>query len=195
MPRIESADRSPFRVAALVGSLRAGSYNRLILEAAGELAPAHVEIAPWRALKALPPFDEDDEERPGDVVYELRRTLAAADALLVVTPEYNGSLPGQLKNALDWASRPREASVLRGKPAAVCSASPSPGGGLMAQRDTRRILARAGAAVVERELAVAGAPARFGSSGRLDDESVKTALHELLVELADAARTAAAQAA
>ncbi len=179
-----SAD-DPVRVLGIAGSLRRASYNRGLLRAAVRLSPAQLDLTIWDRLKLLPPFDEDDEHDPAAAVLELRAAIAASDALLVVTPEYNGSLPGQLKNALDWASRPRAESVLHGKPAAVLGASPSRSGGRSAQADTRRVLARAGARVSERELGVAHAHERFGPDGELNDDGLRRELVELLTELYD----------
>jgi chromate reductase len=129
------------------------------------------------------------------VVLELRETIAASDALLVVTPEYNGSLPGQLKNMLDWASRPRAESVLRDKAVAVIGASPSPSGARTAQADARRVLTRAGALVIDSELVVPSAYARLGAADRHGDEELALAVRDLLIELTHAARPAARDAA
>ena len=170
------------RILGMAGSLRRGSYNRKLLNAAIALAPADVELVAWEGLKELPPFDEDDEPTPGAAVERLRTAIAGADALLVVTPEYNGSLPGQLKNALDWASRPRTRSVLGDKPAAVVGASPSPGGARSAQADGRRVLARAGVRVLDHALAVARVYEHFDATGRLIDP----ALHARLTDIVDA---------
>jgi chromate reductase, NAD(P)H dehydrogenase (quinone) len=112
------------------------------------------ELIVWDELAATPPFSEDDEEHPPKVVRGLRATIADADAVLIVTPEYNSSIPGQLKNALDWASRPFPDNVLRGKPVAVIGASPSPGGAGRAQAETRTVLARVGAHVLPDGLSV-----------------------------------------
>ena len=177
-------DSGSRRVVGIVGSLRRDSYNRKLLRAADEVSPPGVEITAWDGLKAVPPFDEDDEANPAEAVIELRRAVAEADALLVVSPEYNGSLPGPLKNALDWASRPRRETVLRDKPAAVIGASPSPSGARSAQADTRRVLARAGARVIDRELAVARAFECFDGDGRLVDDGLRSALSALLAEVA-----------
>lgn len=173
-------------VLGLTGSLRRDSYNRKLLQAAVAAAPEGVDVVTWEGLKEVPPFDEDDEHAPGAVVDELRRAIARADALLVVTPEYNGSLPGQLKNALDWASRPRRETVLRDKPAAVIGASPSPGGARSAQADARRVLARAGAVVLDDELAVARAHERFDADGQPIDVMLRADLAALVASVARA---------
>src|SRR5919109_659858 len=114
------------RVLAISGSLRRGSYSSGLLRAARELAPAGAEIELYDGLADLPIFNEDLEESPSQPVRDLRERIAAADALLIATPEYNGSVPGGLKNALDWASRPHGTAVLVSKPAAVIGSSPTP---------------------------------------------------------------------
>ncbi len=192
----QPSDRSvSVRVLGIAGSLRAGSYNRRLLGAAGELLPAGLELDQWTGLKAIPPFDEDGEEVPAAAVVALRQAIAAADAVLIATPEYNSSLPGQLKNALDWASRPYATNVLRGKPVAVVGASPSPSGARSAQADLRRILARTGAHVIDRELPVAAAYKRFSPDGRLSDHDLRSRLAEILAQVASEARSPALAAA
>ena len=176
------------RILGLAGSLRRASYNRKLLHAAIAVAPDDVEVVAWEDLKQLPPFDEDDEPAPGAAVERLRAAITDADALLVVTPEYNGSLPGQLKNALDWASRPRTRSVLDDKPVAVVGGSPSPGGARSAQADGRRVLARAGARVLDHELAVARVHEQFDTTGRLMDPALHARLGHILDALATNAR-------
>jgi chromate reductase len=146
--------RRSMRVLCISGSLRRDSYNRKLLRAAGELAPPAAELVHWHGLKALPPFDEDDEHAPGAAVVALREAIARADALLIATPQYNASLPGQLKNALDWASRPYESNVLRGKPVAVIGASPSPSGAARSQAEARTVLARSLSSSMRRFVAV-----------------------------------------
>src|ERR1700752_3947370 len=102
------------RVLGLSGSLRAGSHNAKLLQAAGDLLPPEAELIVFDGLKLIPPFDEDDEHPRPDAGRALHDAIAAADVVLVATPEYNHSLPGQLKNALDWMSRPLASSPLRG---------------------------------------------------------------------------------
>ncbi len=101
-PRPDSVQPVAVRILGIAGSLRAASYNRGLLRAAAATSPRGVALTIWDGLKAIPPFDEDDESAPPVAVVELRAAIASSDALLVATPEYNGSLPGQLKNALDW---------------------------------------------------------------------------------------------
>ena len=137
----------------------------------------------------MPPFDEDDERGPAPAaVAELRDAIAGADAVLIATPEYNGSVPGQLKNALDWASRPHATNALRNKPVAVVGASPGGFGAIWAQADLRRILARIGARVVDRDLPVAHAHTLFHDDGRLVDDAVEAPLGDVVGALLDAVR-------
>jgi chromate reductase, NAD(P)H dehydrogenase (quinone) len=177
------------RILGIAGSLREGSYNAMLLRAAAELIPDGVELEIWLGLKAVPPFDEDDEDGPVPAaVAELRDAIAGADAVLIATPEYNGSVPGQLKNALDWASRPSATNVLRNKPVAVIGASTGGFGTVWAQADLRRILSRIGARVVDLELPVAHAQTRFDAAGSLIDYDLQEALGEVVEALVAAAR-------
>jgi chromate reductase len=179
MPTARTNDTT---ILGIAGSLRQGSYNRRLLNAAAELAP-NARLVVWEGLKSVPPFDEDDEHAPPRAVLELREAITGADAVLFATPEYNRSIPGQLKNAIDWASRPRQNAVLAGKPVAVIGASPSPLGPRAAQADTRKALAAAGARVLDRELAVARAHERIDGHGRLIDEEIAGRLAAHLAEL------------
>src|SRR3954453_17834137 len=142
------------RILGISGSLRRGSHNRKLLRAAGALLPPGVELVEWDGLASLPAFDEDLEDSPPSSVRELFDAISAADALLIATPEYNASLPGALKNALDWASRPFPENVLRRKPAAVIGASPGLFGAVWAQAQVRKTLKASGADVLESELPV-----------------------------------------
>jgi chromate reductase len=166
-------------VLGISGSLRRDSYNTKLLRAAEELLPAAVTLELWDDLKAVPPFDEDDE--PGTATVEsLRQAVARADVLLFATPEYNASVPGQLKNAIDWLSRPVATSVLRGKPALVVGASTGAFGAVWAQAELRKVLATAGARVVEAEVAVGHAPTKFDEDGALIEEEIEDQLREAL---------------
>jgi chromate reductase, NAD(P)H dehydrogenase (quinone) len=169
------------KVLAISGSLRDESFNTKLLRAAAELAPAGVEVEVWNGLKAVPPFDEDDEggQAPAGVV-ELYDAIAGADAILFATPEYNSSIPGQLKNAIDWASRPKATAPIRNKPAAVAGTSTGMFGAVWAQADLRKVLASAGARVVEGELAVPAAHTRFDERGVLVDDEIRERLAEML---------------
>jgi chromate reductase, NAD(P)H dehydrogenase (quinone) len=177
------------KILAVSGSLRSGSYNTRLLEAARELLPAGVELELFDGLKAVPPYDEEDDVQPAPpAVARFRDAIAGADALLFATPEYNSSVPGQLKNALDWASRPIATNVLRNKPVAVVGASTGAFGAVWAQAELRKTLAATGARVVEGEVAVGHAPQRFDDRGRLTDENLREELAEVVETLADAAR-------
>jgi chromate reductase len=149
------------RVLAISGSLRRDSHNRRLLRAAARLLPPGAELVVYDGLKAIPHFDEDDELDPGPAVLDWRRAIEEADVLLFATPEYNSSVPGALKNAIDWASRPFSDTVLRNKPAAVIGASTGMFGAVWAQAELRKVLAAAGARVIDRELPVAAADEAF----------------------------------
>jgi chromate reductase len=177
------------RILAVSGSLRAGSYNTSLLRAAIEAAPESVELELWEGLGDLPPYDEDldaDDDVP-ESVRRLRADWADADAILFATPEYNGSVPGGLKNAIDWASRPRLESALRNKTVAVVGASTGRFGALWAQQDLKRILGIAGARVVGTEIPVARAHERVDPEGRLLDGELHEQLRLHLTTLASEA--------
>jgi chromate reductase len=170
------------RILGISGSLRRDSHNRRLLLEAAELLPAGTELQLYGGLKSVPPYDEDDD-RDDEVhaaVTELRDAIAGADALLIATPEYNSSVPGQLKNAIDWASRPRAAAVLLGKPVGVIGTSTGSFGGVWAQAELRKILRTAGARVVDGELAVPRAHVRIAEDGRLLDDELRERLAPLL---------------
>jgi chromate reductase len=185
------------RILAVAGSLREGSYNVALARAAAELAPSGVTVELYDGLGELPHYDADvDGEHPPESVRELRRRVDEADALLVVTPEYNGSIPGVLKNAIDWASRPaRRESALWGKTVAVAGASTGSFGALWAQQDCRRVLGIAGARVIEGDVPVPMAHECFDADGRLVNEMVATRLSKQLQALATAADSSIAAAA
>jgi chromate reductase len=173
------------KVLGISGSLRRDSYNTKLLRAAEELLPSFAELEIWDELKAVPPFDEDDELGPTPkAVASLRQAVAGADVIMFATPEYNASIPGQLKNAVDWLSRPVATSVLRGKPALVVGASTGAFGAVWSQAELRKVLATAGARVVEAEVAVGHAPAKFDETGALADEELNDQLREALEVLA-----------
>jgi chromate reductase, NAD(P)H dehydrogenase (quinone) len=172
------------RVLGISGSLRADSYNRKVLVEAGELLPEGVELELYDALKSVPPYDEDgDVQPPPEAVGALRDAILAADAILFATPEYNGSVPGQLKNAIDWASRPAGAGALFDKPVAVVGASTGAFGAVWAQAELRKVLGTAGARVVEGEVAIGHAHERLSPSGRLVDENLRGQLAEVVEAL------------
>jgi chromate reductase, NAD(P)H dehydrogenase (quinone) len=146
------------RVLGIAGSLRRDSYNHALLREAAERLPAGAEMVEFERLREIPPYDADLEElETPAAVAELREAMREADAVLVATPEYNHSIPGVLKNALDWASRPAGQSALTGKPAAVIGASTGMFGAVWAQAETRKVLGALGGRVVEAELPVARA--------------------------------------
>jgi chromate reductase, NAD(P)H dehydrogenase (quinone) len=176
------------RVLGITGSLRSGSHNGRLLRAAAQLLPPDAELVEFDGLKAIPPFDEDDEAAPGAAVERWREQLEQADALLFVTPEYNHSTPGALKNAVDWASRPTASAALRNKPAAVIGASTGMFGAVWAQAELRKSLAAAGARVIDRELPVPDAENAFAPDGMLAEQDQTLALGEILAELLDEAR-------
>jgi chromate reductase, NAD(P)H dehydrogenase (quinone) len=176
------------KILGISGSLRRGSYNTSLLGAAAGLLPADVEFELWGGLKEVPPYDEDDdtEEAPAAAT-ALREAIAGADAVLFATPEYNSSVPGQLKNAIDWVSRPLATNPLRNKPVAVVGASTGAFGAVWSQAELRKVLAATGARVVEGEVAVGHAPTRFDEDGRLVDENLLEQLEEVVAVLVDAA--------
>ena len=169
------------RVLAIPGSLRNDSYNAKLLYNAAELFPEDATLDLWGGLKSIPPYDEDDdgEGTPGAVA-ELRDAIADADAILIATPEYNHSIPGQLKNALDWVSRPLAANPLRNKPVAVIGASTSAFGGVWAQAELRKVAGAMAARVLDVELAVPHAHERFDEVGRLTDGNFVETLTEVV---------------
>lgn len=175
-------DRPTLRVLALAGSLRRESYNRRLVCAAAEHAPAGLEITLWSDLASIPHFSEDLEaECAPEPVLRLRREVAAADGLLIATPEYNQSLPGVLKNALDWLSRPPE-RVLRGKPAAILGATPGPWGTRFAQRELRHVLTATESLVLPAPAVfLRDAGSAFDDAGRLTDGQAHDSLGRLLV--------------
>ncbi|CAN5238549.1 hypothetical protein BH20ACT5_BH20ACT5_13380 [soil metagenome] len=177
----------------LSGSLRRGSHNRRLLAAAAAELPSEDRFEMFERLHEIPPYNEDLES-PEPVV-TLRAAIDSADAVLIATPEYNGSVPGQLKNALDWASRPFPDNSMRHKPVAVIGASTGLFGALWAQAELRKVLGLIGARVLERELPVGQAHEAFDSAGRPADEQLRSELADLLAELRAAAFEPAVQSA
>ena len=176
------------RVLTISGSLRPDSLNTLLLRAAEEQAPAGVQLVRFTELAAIPPFHgerSDPGERPA-AVRDLSEQIEAADALLIATPEYNGSIPGVLKNALDWVSTPFPDNVLRGKPVAVIGASTGGYGGMWAQAELRKVLGLSGARVVNGDLSLARAHEHFDETGTLaapHDTRLSQVLDALLAEV------------
>jgi chromate reductase len=173
------------RILAISGSLRRDSHNTRLLRHLAERASADLEIEIWDGLKSIPPYDEDDDTGlPPRPVAELRDAIAAADGLLFATPEYNSSIPGALKNAIDWASRPRATTPLQGKPAAVVGASTGSFGAVWAQAELRKVLASTGARVIDLDLAVARAHEAFDAGGALHSADHGVRIDEILEALA-----------
>ena len=184
------------RILALVGSLRAGSYNRLLLRAARELAPEGMQFSEFD-IGAVPHFDADVEaEGDPEPVVALKQAIRDADALLILTPEYNHGIPGVLKNAIDWASRPPFGSPLTNKVVAVAGASTGMSGTRRAQEQLRQTLTFPRAAVLDGpKVQVGEAYAKFDEAGTLVDEQARAALTALLDALQAHVREPAAAAA
>ncbi len=185
------------RILAIPGSVRRDSHNARLLRHAAERAPAGIEIEVWEGLKSIPPYDADDDgASPPRPVAELRQAIADADGLLFATPEYNSSIPGVLKNAIDWASRPRATTPLQGKPAAVIGATTGSFGAVWAQAELRKVLASTGARVVDLDLPVSKAHEAFDDRGAListdHDDRMLEVLAALSTEIAADRELAAA---
>jgi len=184
------------RVLGISGSLRRGSYNHALLREAAERLPGGAELVEFERLAEIPPYDADLEELGvPEPVQALREAIRESDGVLVATPEYNHSIPGVLKNALDWASRPAGKSAANGKPAAVVGASTGMFGAVWAQAETRKVLSALGARVVESELPVAKA-ADLYADGRLElppqqAEQLEGILAELVAAIEEAEEFAA----
>jgi chromate reductase len=176
------------KVLGISGSLRHDSHNSALLRAAAERLPAGAELISFERLGEIPPYDEDAEmEGVPEVVRELREAIRSADTVLIATPEYNHSIPGQLKNALDWASRPAGESALNGKPAATIGASTGMFGAVWAQAELRKVLGAMGGRVLEAELPVShAAELHRGERLELEPEQAEQ-LDEILAELVAAA--------
>jgi len=173
------------QVLGISGSLRRDSHNSALLRAAGQLVQAQgggFEV--FDGLKTIPPYDEDDDIAGGPpAVARLRQAIADADALLFATPEYNSSIPGVLKNAVDWASRPRAATVLQNKPVAVIGASTGMFGAVWAQADLRKVLGATGARVAHVELAIGHAHEHLDPDGFPTDPEQQEALRDSVAVL------------
>lgn len=167
----------------LSGSLRRGSYNRQLLAIAGSMTPAGTRLEIYDGLQRVPAYNDDHDPTP-EPVAALRNAIADADALLIATPEYNSSIPGHLKNALDWASRPFPDNSLRGKPVAVIGASTGMFGAVWAQAELRKVLKTIGATIVGEELPVARVQEALADDGNLIDATIRHALSVLIGQLA-----------
>jgi chromate reductase len=171
-------------ILGIAGSLRQGSYNRAALRAAQLLTPPDARIDIFDALRDIPPFNEDEESHPPMPVLDLKARVRAADAILFATPEYNYSLPGVLKNAIDWGSRPYNDNAWGGKPAAILGASPSANGTARAQYHLRQVMVYLDMHPLNRpEVMIANAADRFDTQGRLTDEKAKELIRRLLQNL------------
>jgi chromate reductase, NAD(P)H dehydrogenase (quinone) len=185
------------RILGISGSLRRDSHNTALLRAAADMLPPGAELELFDGLRDVPPYDADLDtpELQGPGVDALKDAIERADAVLIATPEYNHSIPGVLKNALDWASRPVNKSVLRGKPVAVVGASTGLFGAVWSQAETRKVLASMGAEVVDRELPVMQAHMQFDEHGNLREDDLRSQLADhvaALVESVGARERAAA---
>jgi chromate reductase len=171
------------KVLGISGSLRRDSHNTTLLRAAAELLPPSAELEIFDGLKDVEPYDEDDDVGSGPAgASRLREAIESADAILIASPEYNSSVPGQLKNALDWASRPKGENALWGKPAAVVGASTGMFGAVWAQAEARKALGASGARVIETDLPVGHVHEAF-DDGRLADIELRERYAEVLDEL------------
>jgi chromate reductase len=175
----------PISIIGIAGSLRHQSYNRAALRAAMELAPENVTLDIFD-LDGIPAFSEDDEKNPPAIVLELKKRIRAADAVLFSTPEYNSSIHGVLKNAIDWASRPYGDSAWSGKPAAIMGATPGALGTVRAQYHLRQIFVFLNIlAINQPEVMIANAHERFDLNGNLTDAATKDYIRKLLQNLVE----------
>jgi chromate reductase, NAD(P)H dehydrogenase (quinone) len=172
-------------ILGIAGSLRRDSYNRAALRAAQALAPAETTIDIFD-LQGIPPFNQDEEQPPPAPVADLKTRIRAADAILMVTPEYNYSIPGVLKNAIDWASRPYGDSVWEGKPVAVMGASVGTLGTARAQYHLRQVFVFLNMHALNRpEVMISNAAQRFDAQGQLTDTTTQDLIRQLLRHLVD----------
>jgi chromate reductase, NAD(P)H dehydrogenase (quinone) len=178
----------PVKILGIAGSLRKASYNRAALRAAQQLCPSDAKIEIFE-LDGIPSFNQDEEKTPPQKIVDLKNRIRAADAILIATPEYNYGLPGVLKNAIDWASRPYGDNAWSGKPVAILSAALSMGGGVRAQYQLRQSFVFLNMdAVVQPEVAIGNAPQRYDEQGNLTDETSKKLIAQLVKNLVDKVR-------
>jgi chromate reductase len=185
---MEPSTSAPLRVCGLVGSLRSGSFNRGLMDAAQEIAPqVGMQVTVFDRLREIPPYDFDvDAAGDPEPVTALKAAIREADALLIATPEYNYSIPGFLKNAIDWASRPPPSSPLRGKPAAIMGASGGMSGTMRAQYHLRQMFVFTQThALLQPEVLIPRVAERFDAHGRLDDEPTRELIRKQLVALGE----------
>jgi len=175
----------PLSILGIAGSLRKQSYNKSALRMAQQLCPEGAKLEVFD-LAGIPPFNQDDERSAPQRVVEFKQRIRGADAILISTPEYNYGLPGVLKNAIDWASRPYGDNAWDGKPVAIMSAAMSVAGGIRAQYQLRQSFVFLNMdAVVQPEVAIASAHQRFDEQGNLNDETSKKMIRQLLQNLVD----------
>jgi chromate reductase len=178
----------PVKILGIAGSLRKASYNRAALRAAQQLCPNDARIEIFE-LDGIPSFNQDEEKNPPQKIVDLKSRIRAADAVLIATPEYNYGLPGVLKNAIDWASRPYGDNAWSGKPVAILSAALSMGGGVRAQYQLRQSFVFLNMdAVVQPEVAIGNASQRYDDQGNLTDETSKKLIAQLVKNLVDKVR-------
>lgn len=180
---------APVRVLGIAGSLRAGSYNQALLRAAAELAPEGMQVEAFARLREVPPYDADQDppdapEQAPEPVRALRDALRAADALLIVTPEYNYGVPGVLKNALDWASRPPATTPLHDMPAGIMGAATGAVGTARAQLQLRQAFVFTQTyPLAAPEVLVSHAAQKFDAEGRLTDEATRAFVRDHMARL------------
>ncbi len=175
---------TPLRILGICGSLRKNSYNRAALIAAQELVPPHVEIETFE-LREIPIFQPDEEAAPPPIVVEFKARIRAADAILFVSPEYNYSIPGVLKNAIDWASRPYGGSAWQGKPAGIMGASPGNLGTVRMQYHLRQVFVFLNMYPLNQpEVLISGVAQKLDENGRLTDLPTREIIQKYLEALA-----------
>jgi chromate reductase len=176
---------NPVRILGIAGSLRRGSYNRAALRAAMQLVPQNAALEVFE-LDGIPGFNQDEEQNPPAKVAELKQRVRSADAILIVTPEYNYSIPGVLKNAIDWASRPYGDNAWNGKPVAIIGASIGTFGTARAQYHLRQSFVFLNMLPINQpEVMIGNAAQRFDAQGNLTDETTKNLIRQLLQNLVD----------
>jgi chromate reductase len=178
-----SADNPPIRVLAIAGSLRKGSVNKALVRVALQVAPPGVIVEEFMELESIPLFNEDTEKQPPEAVKALKSKVVAADALLIATPEYDNSVPGVLKNAIDWASRPYGDNSFEDKPVAIMSAGGQTGG-VRAQLALRQVLVYLNMHALNKpQVMVTNAKTRLDASGEFTEPAVRDGVKQLLVAL------------
>jgi chromate reductase len=184
-PSVQAMMSKPIRILGIAGSLRWASYNRAALRAATELVPEGATIDIFE-IDGLPGFSEDEEQNPPAKIMELKRRIRESDAVLFATPEYNYSIPGVLKNAIDWASRPYGDSAWSGKPVAIMGASVGSIGTARAQYHLRQVMVFLNMFPVNQpEVMIGNASERFDKEGNLTDDATREFIRQLLQNLVE----------